>query len=69
MTAKREVALAGVEIRDLAMAVVGGSAYFKGSAIERCYRAIRAAAFHPLDPETTLLEAARKALGLPGLLG
>lgn len=69
MTAKREVALAGVEIRDLAMAVVGGSAYFKGSAIERCYRAIRAAAFHPLDPETTLLEAPRKALGLPGLLG
>lgn len=65
MAAKREVALAGVEVCDLAMEVVGGAGYFKGAAIERCYRDIRAAKFHPLTPEVTLLHAGRLALGLP----
>ena len=67
MTAKREVARAGVEVCDIAMAVVGGSGYVKGSVVERCYRDIRAAAFHPLTPEDTLVEAGRRALGLPGV--
>jgi alkylation response protein AidB-like acyl-CoA dehydrogenase len=65
MAAKREVALAGVEVCDLAMQVAGGGAFFKGSLIERCYRDIRAAAFHPLTPEATLLAAGRHALELP----
>jgi alkylation response protein AidB-like acyl-CoA dehydrogenase len=65
MAAKREVALAGVEVCDLAMEVVGGAGYFKGATIERCYRDIRAAKFHPLTPEVTLLHAGRLALGLP----
>jgi alkylation response protein AidB-like acyl-CoA dehydrogenase len=65
MAAKREVALAGVEVCDLAMEVAGGSAFFKGSTIERCYRDIRAAKFHPLTPEQTLTHAGRLALGLP----
>jgi alkylation response protein AidB-like acyl-CoA dehydrogenase len=65
MTAKREIALAGVEVCDLAMEVGGGPAYFRGSTIERCYRDIRAAAFHPLRPEQTLLHGGRLALGLP----
>jgi alkylation response protein AidB-like acyl-CoA dehydrogenase len=47
------------------MAVAGGAAYFKGSTIERCYRDIRAAKFHPLTPELTLIHAGRLALGLP----
>jgi alkylation response protein AidB-like acyl-CoA dehydrogenase len=50
---------------DLAMDVAGGPAFYKGSVIERCYRDIRAAKFHPLDPELTLLHAGRLALGLP----
>jgi alkylation response protein AidB-like acyl-CoA dehydrogenase len=65
MTAKREVALAGIEVCDIAMEVAGGAAFFKGSTIERCYRDIRAAKFHPFTPELTLLHAGRLALGLP----
>jgi alkylation response protein AidB-like acyl-CoA dehydrogenase len=65
MAAKREIALAGVEVCDLAMEVGGGPAYFRGSVIERCYRDIRAAKFHPLSPELTLVHGGRLALGLP----
>jgi len=54
MIAKREIALAGIEVCDLAMDVAGGSAFFKGSVIERCYRDIRAAKFHPFGLEETL---------------
>jgi alkylation response protein AidB-like acyl-CoA dehydrogenase len=66
MAAKREIALAGVEVCDIAMELAGGSAYFKGSPIERAYRDIRAAKFHPFTPEQTLLHAGELALGLPG---
>jgi alkylation response protein AidB-like acyl-CoA dehydrogenase len=65
MTAKREISLAGIEVCDIAMEVAGGSAFFKGSPIERAYRDIRAAKFHPLTPEQTLLHAGRLALGVP----
>lgn len=69
MSAKAEIAEAGLEVCDLAMDVAGGSAFFKGSVIERCYRDIRAAKFHPLTPEDTLVETGRHALGIKGLLG
>jgi alkylation response protein AidB-like acyl-CoA dehydrogenase len=65
MAAKREVALAGAEVCDLAMEVAGGPAFSKGSTIERSYRDIRAAKFHPLNPEQTLLHAGRTVLGVP----
>jgi alkylation response protein AidB-like acyl-CoA dehydrogenase len=68
MAAKAEVACAGIEVCDLAMDVGGGPAFFKGSVIERCYRDIRAAKFHPLTPEATLVESGRQALGVAGLL-
>jgi hypothetical protein len=64
MAMKREVALAGIEVCDLAMELAGGSAYFRGSPIERAYRDIRAAKFHPFTPEDTLIRAGRLALGL-----
>jgi alkylation response protein AidB-like acyl-CoA dehydrogenase len=64
MAAKREIALAGIEVCDLAMEVAGGSAFFKGSVIERCYRDIRAAKFHPFTLEETLLRGGQSALGL-----
>ncbi len=66
MAAKREIAVAGVEVCDAAMELVGGAAYFKGSPIERAYRDIRAAKFHPFTPEQTLRHAGQLALGLPG---
>jgi alkylation response protein AidB-like acyl-CoA dehydrogenase len=65
LAAKREVALAGQEVCDLAMSVAGGRAFAKGSPIERAYRDVRGAAFHPLDPEQSLLHAGRLALGEP----
>ncbi|UMG93001.1 hypothetical protein MF408_01185 [Nocardioides sp. TF02-7] len=68
MMAKAEVAAAGVAVCDLAMDVAGGPAFFRGSVIERCYRDIRAAKFHPLTPEATLVETGRHELGLDGLL-
>lgn len=63
MAAKREIALAGTEVTDLAMEVAGGPAYFKGSVIERAYRDVRAAKFHPLTPEDSLVQAGQLALG------
>ena len=66
MTAKREVGRAGLAVCDLAMEVVGGSSYLTGGVVERCYRDIRAVKFHPLTPENTLVEAGKRALGVPG---
>lgn len=66
MAAKREIALAGTEVCDLAMDVAGGSGFFRGSPIERAYRDIRAAKFHPFSMEETLLRAGRNALGVDG---
>jgi alkylation response protein AidB-like acyl-CoA dehydrogenase len=63
--AKREITLAGLEVCDLAMEVAGGASFYKGSIIERCYRDVRAAKFHPFTPEITLVHAGRLALGLP----
>ena len=64
MVAKREIAEAGIAVCDLAMDVAGGPAYFKGSVIERAYRDMRAAKFHPLSGEDTLVQAGQVALGL-----
>ena len=64
-TAKGEIAAAGLAVCDLAMEVAGGAAYFKGSPIERAYRDIRAAKFHPLQPDKAILHAGQVALGLP----
>jgi alkylation response protein AidB-like acyl-CoA dehydrogenase len=50
------------------MDLAGGPAFFRGSVVERAYRDIRAAKFHPLTPEATLLELGRHALGVPGML-
>ena len=69
MSAKAQVAAAGIEVCDLAMDLVSGGGFFKGSVIERCYRDIRAAKFHPLTIEATLVETGRHALGVPGVLG
>ena len=64
MAAKREIALAGIEITDLAMEIGGGSSYFRGSPIERAYRDVRAAKFHPFTPEKSLLLEGQLALGV-----
>ena len=65
MAAKREIALAGIEVCDLAMEVAGGAAYYRTSPIEQCYRDVRGVKFHPFTPEETLVHAGKVALGLP----
>lgn len=65
MAAKREIALGGIDVCDLAMEVAGGAGFFRSSPIERCYRDVRGAKFHPFTPEQTLVHAGRLALGLP----
>jgi alkylation response protein AidB-like acyl-CoA dehydrogenase len=65
MMAKREIVTKAIEVVDLAMDLAGGSSYFKRSPLERAYRDVRAASFHPLNPEKTLLHAGRLALGQP----
>jgi alkylation response protein AidB-like acyl-CoA dehydrogenase len=64
MAAKREIALAAIEVCDLAMEVAGRDGFDRGSPIERAYRDVRAAKFHPFDPELTLVHAGRLALGM-----
>lgn len=65
MAAKREIALGGIEVCDLAMEVAGGAGYFRTNPIERCYRDVRAAKFHPFTPEQTLVHAGKVSLGIP----
>ncbi len=63
MVAKRHIITEATATVDLAMEIVGGSAYFKRSPLERAYRDVRAGAFHPFTPEKTLLYAGCRALG------
>jgi acyl-CoA dehydrogenase len=65
MAAKREIALAGVEVAGLALEVAGGAGFHRSQPIERGLRDLQAARYHPFDPEETLLHAGRVALGLP----
>ena len=65
MLAKRCVVTEAIEVVDLAMEAVGGSAYFKRSPLERAYRDVRGGTFHPFTPEKTLQYAGRIALGQP----
>jgi acyl-CoA dehydrogenase len=62
MIAKRQVVTEAQAVVDLAMQIVGGSAYFRTSPLERAYRDVRAGLFHPMNPERTLLYAGRLAL-------
>lgn len=65
MAAKREIAIGGVEVCDLALEVGGGAAYYRTHPIEQCYRDVRGAKYHPLTPEESLVHAGKVALGLP----
>jgi alkylation response protein AidB-like acyl-CoA dehydrogenase len=64
MAAKREIALAAAEVTDVAMELGGAASFRTGSPVERAFRDVRAARFHPFDPDTTLIHAGRLELGL-----
>jgi acyl-CoA dehydrogenase len=65
MAAKREIALGGIEVCDLALEVGGGASFYRSQPIEQCARDIRGAKYHPLTPEESLVHAGKVALGLP----
>lgn len=67
MLAKRQAVMTAIEVVDLAMEVMGGRSFFRGTGMERAYRDVRAGTFHPLTPEATLTYASKLALGDPGL--
>ncbi|ETK31623.1 acyl-CoA dehydrogenase family protein [Microbispora sp. ATCC PTA-5024] len=54
MVAKRHAVCEAKEVVDIALDVVGGSAFFRTSPLERAYRDVRAGRFHPINPEATL---------------
>ncbi|WP_205471949.1 acyl-CoA dehydrogenase family protein [Nocardioides sp. SYSU D00038] len=62
MTAKREALTAARVVVDTALEVAGGSAFFRGSRLERAYRDVRGGPFHPLTPEATLELVGRRRL-------
>ena len=63
--AKRCVVTEAVEIVDLALETVGGSACYKRSPLERAYRDVRGGKLHPLTAETSLQYAGRLVLVQP----
>ena len=63
MLAKRHAVNEARVIVDMALEVAGGSAFFRGSPLERAYRDVRGGPFHPLTPEATLELVGRRALG------
>lgn len=65
MTAKALVTRHALAVADLAMNLCGGAAYFKGHALERIFRDLQAARFHPLNEAQQRRLAGRLALGLP----
>jgi acyl-CoA dehydrogenase len=54
-----------IRIVDRAMEVVGGAGYFRRLGLERVFRDVQGARFHPLTPSVQRTLAGRSALGLP----
>jgi alkylation response protein AidB-like acyl-CoA dehydrogenase len=50
---------------ELAMQVVGGSAFYRSAGIERLFRDVQGARFHPMQQMPQRLFSGRMALGLP----
>ena len=47
-----------------AIAVTGGSAYFRKSKLEQCFRDVQAAQFHPFQERSQHIFSGRVALGM-----
>lgn len=58
------VARAAIETVERAMQVAGGSAFYRANGLERAFRDVQAARFHPLQEKAQLDYAGRMALGL-----
>jgi alkylation response protein AidB-like acyl-CoA dehydrogenase len=54
-----------VRVVDLALRIVGGASFFKRLPLERYYRDVRAALYHPFDSDETLEFLGKSAFGIP----
>lgn len=59
------VARSAIKTVELAMIAAGGEGYFRGTGLERLFRDVQAARFHPLQDGPQQKLAGRMALGLP----
>jgi alkylation response protein AidB-like acyl-CoA dehydrogenase len=59
------IARGAIRTVELAMEVAGGAAYFRKLGLERLFRDIQGARYHPLTPTAQRRLAGRMALGLP----
>ena len=65
LAAKTLAANAVQTVVSKAVEIVGGAAYFRRSPLERLWRDVQAAQFHPLPEKRQLLFTGRVAMGLP----
>lgn len=61
---KRAVTLSCQRVAQLGVEVAGGGAYARRGAVDRMTRDLRAALYHPYQPEATLIHAGQHRLGL-----
>lgn len=64
MTGRTVAGRAAIRTAELAMEVAGGGAFYKGSIVERVFRDIQGARFHPLQEPAQRELSGRLALGL-----
>jgi alkylation response protein AidB-like acyl-CoA dehydrogenase len=64
MSARTLVGQAAIATVDKAMEVAGGAAFYRKFGLERLFRDVQAARFHPLQEKTQLRYSGRLALGL-----
>lgn len=65
MIGRSLVARHAIEVADLAMEVAGGAAFYRDNGLERCFRDIQGARYHPMQPGAQAHYAGACALGLP----
>jgi indole-3-acetate monooxygenase len=65
MMGRNLVATHAIKAVDLAMEAAGGTAYYRASGLERCFRDIQGARYHPMQQGQQAAYAGSMALGLP----
>ncbi len=65
MMGRRLVAVHAIKAVELAMEAAGGAAFYRASGLERCFRDIQGARYHPMQQSQQAEYAGAMALGLP----
>jgi len=65
MIGRSLVAKSAIEATELAMEVAGGAAFYRANGLERRFRDVQGARYHPLQPNSQAHYAGATALGLP----